>query len=261
MFWCCLFHSSSGFSGSWSPLSCCPGMCPWLLEVPWRADNRDGPWITWLWSGRAGQSPSKPGQRHGWEATCWPNPSGVISWASHSSISQCSVQRWQSRVLCDKAGILHNSTSFSSTAPSYANVGSSLPSPSLLTHSWTLATVCCSQCLWCHYLQNCEMSWVKGQQGQPGFCFLLKGDLKLSAVSSSFLWLLQLREQGMTAQGDRMGRGWVGISSVGFAAKAGKATSLHFSSARSSLHPSQAPITLLADPTLLEGFTPFSFRD
>lgn len=69
----------------------------------------------------------------------------------------------------------HNSTSFSMPAPSYASVRSFLPSPSLIACSWTLATFCCSQCLWYNCLQNCEMSWVKDQQGQPGFWFLLRG--------------------------------------------------------------------------------------
>lgn len=179
MFWCCLFHSSSGFSGSWSPLSCCPGMCPWLLEVPRRADDRDRPWITWLWSRRTGQSTSKPGQRHGWEAMCWPSPAGVISWASRSSVSQCYwAEVAQPFTVCQgrHSGITPHPSA--SLLPPYASIGSFLPSPSLIAPSWTLATVCCSQCLWYNYLQNCETSWVKDQQGQPGFWFLLKGWFK-----------------------------------------------------------------------------------
>lgn len=72
----------------------------------------------------------------------------------------------------------HNSTPFSSPSPSYISVGSFLPSPSLIACFWTLATVCCSQCPWYNCLQNCEISWVKDQQGQTGFWFLLKGWFK-----------------------------------------------------------------------------------
>lgn len=153
-------------------------MCPWLLEVPQRADNRDGPWITWLRSRRTAQSTSKPGQRHRWEAMCWPNPAGVISWVSHSSVSQCScAEVAQPCYVCQgrHRGITPHPCL---PAPSYASMGGFLPSPSLIACSWTLATVCCSQCLWYKCLQNCEMSWVKDRQGQPGFWFLLKGWFK-----------------------------------------------------------------------------------
>lgn len=79
-------------------------------------------------------------------------------------------------MLCvPRQGPWHKSTSFGSPVLSYVSVGSFLPNPSLIACFWTLATVCCSQCLWYSCLQNCEMSWVKDQQGQLGFQFLLKG--------------------------------------------------------------------------------------
>lgn len=199
MFWCCLFHSSSGFSGSWCPLPCCPGICLWLLEVPQRADNRNGPWITWLWS-RTGRSTSKPGQRHRREATCWPN-----CWSRQlgEPVFLC---RGGTAMLCmPREAPWCNSTSFSLPASFCTSVGIVSPSPSLIACSWTLATVCCSQCSGTAVCRTVKWAGLKTNKGNWVSSFFWRGDLNLSPVSSSFLELLQLREQGMTAQGDRGG--------------------------------------------------------
>lgn len=180
-------------------------MCPWLLEVPQSSDNRDGPWITWLWSRRTGQFTSKPGQRLRWGATCWPNPAGVISCVSHSSMSQCSCAEVAEPCCVPRQAPWHNSTSFSMPAPSYASIGSFLPSPSLIACSWTLATVCCSQCLWYNCLQNCEMSWVRDQQGQPGFWFLLKGWFKPQACEQLIFTVASMQRAG---DDSTRGQGW-----------------------------------------------------
>lgn len=153
-------------------LSCCPGMCPWLLEVPQRADNWDGPSITWLWSGRTRQSTSRPGKRQqvGSQSLvltklCWSHQLGEPQLCE--PVFLC---RGGTAMLCvPRQGPWHKSTSFGSPVLSYVSVGSFLPNPSLIACFWTLATVCCSQCLWYSCLQNCEMSWVKDQQGQLGF--------------------------------------------------------------------------------------------
>lgn len=79
-------------------------------------------------------------------------------------------------------------------------------------------------------------------------CHLQKAVLTLHGFRSSFTnGTLQRGEQGTAAQGTRDRGPWVGASLVGFAAKAGRATSLRIIPARSSLHPSQAPIALLSD--------------